>query len=138
MRYSHSFLLFSLSFGELMSFSTLFFVFLCISRLQIPFCPPHLIFLFSFARLFHPLFTLNSNFSHSPPSYQSTCSHLADHHYCGENSSQKNPDSLPCGGPEIGADSLPSTLFPDPVDNMFLNVRHSPAYDGSDDVRNLG
>lgn len=102
---SHSFLLFSISFSELMSFSTLLFVFLCISLLQIPFCSPLISILLCWS-VSPSVHCLNSLFSHSPPSYRFLFSHLADHHYCGENSCQENPDSLPCGGPKIGADSL--------------------------------
>lgn len=39
---------------------------------------------------------------------------------------------------EVTVKTYPSTLFPDPVNNVFLNVGHSPIYDGSDDVRNPG
>lgn len=38
---------------------------------------------------------------------------------------------------EFTVKTYPSTLFPDPGNNVFLNVGHSPAYDGSDDVTNL-
>lgn len=39
---------------------------------------------------------------------------------------------------EFTVKTYPSTLFPDPGNNVFLNVGHSPVYDGSYDVRNLG
>lgn len=67
--------------------------------------PPHLSILLCWS-VSPSVHCLNSLFSHAPPSYQSSFSHLADHHYCGENSCQENPDGLPCGGPKIRADSL--------------------------------
>lgn len=65
-------------------------------------------------------------------------SQLANDQNSGENSSQENPHRLPCGCAEVGTNTLPATLLPDPADHMFPEVVQSPGDDCFDDIRNLG